>query len=260
MNTTTTLIGVGALTLAVAAGASADVNSNFEAPSFSTGALTGQNGWYSPGTVPFTVHPYGSDPYGFAANPAGGQQFIVGNGDGNFGADARIDPDFSLQPMYDIAYDINIINTGVGTSNNETGLMATSGPDSPRLLLNRHNNNPTETAWAINLGVSGGTLEVASELSYNHWYRVAWRVDYGAAEVLSFSLIDLSNGMVSTTDLTGTSLLRPTGPLPTYFSITDGSHQRHITALDNVTITAIPAPGAAAAIGLVGLAASRRRR
>ena len=65
---------ISGLALAIAcAGASADSSADFESPAYSTGILTGQNGWYLPaaGGVDFNVAQYGSDPFGFAVNPTG---------------------------------------------------------------------------------------------------------------------------------------------------------------------------------------------
>lgn len=114
---------ISGIVLAIAAaGAGADITTGFESSDYSAGVLTGQNGWYLPssGGVDFNVHAYGSDPFGFAANPSGGEQFIIGQYSGNH-ARAQIDVDYSGADQWEISYDVNVIFDGSTTATNNIG-------------------------------------------------------------------------------------------------------------------------------------------
>lgn len=245
---------ISGLVLAIAAaGASADATTGFEAPDFSTGLLTGQNGWYLPasGGVDFNVYAYGSDPFSFSTNPTGGGQFIIGQYNANH-ARAQFDVDYSGANQWEIAFDVNVIFDGSTAATNNIG--STSLQDSLTtasfIPICQFTDPPVGTAWNANvIGYDSANAQITvtpgpewTNLPYNTWYHETWLIDFSTNEVLSTTLTNLSTGATSSATLSGVYLLGGSAgglPLPTAFRFFSSGTAANITAWDNMSLTAV---------------------
>jgi len=262
-----------ALSLALVAGASADVTTGFEAPDYATGVLTGQNGWYIPvsGSADFNVAMYGGDAFGFSVNPTGGEQFIIGQ----FGATharAQLDLDYSAGSVWELGYDHNVIYDGSAAATNNIGSISLqpSATAASFIPISQFTDS-AGTAWNANViayDAAGAqvTYNVGASwmnLAYNTWYRQTWTIDFSTNEVLAATITNLSSGSSDSVTFSGVYLQGGSAggfDLPTAFRFFSSGNAANITGWDNMSITLVPAPGSAMVLGLAGLAAVRRRR
>jgi hypothetical protein len=107
-------VSVGVAGLLAACGmALGQYSSNFEAPTYSPGVLTGQGGWYIPpaAQVPNSrdvdLVAYAGNQYGIAANPGGCGQMAVGVSDGTLLARAQQSINFGAGGVWEFSYDFN---------------------------------------------------------------------------------------------------------------------------------------------------------
>jgi hypothetical protein len=234
-----------------AAGAGADVITGFEAPEYAVGVLTGQNGWYLPaaGGVDFNVAAYGSDAFGFAVNPTGGEQFVIGQ----FNADharAQRDEDYSVSSQWEVAYDLNVIFDGSTVATDNIGSASLQDSVTAATFIPLAQFNADDTAWNHNvIGYDAAGTQVTitpapewMNLPFNAWYRATWTVDFSSNRVLSGTLTDLSTGATSTVEFSDLYLQGGSAggrPLPTAFRFFSSGTAANITGWDNLSITAV---------------------
>ncbi|HZW10515.1 MAG TPA: GC-type dockerin domain-anchored protein [Phycisphaerales bacterium] len=238
------------LALSVAgAGAVADVVTGFEAPEYSIGVLTGQNGWYLPsaGGVDFNVAAYGSDAFGFAVNPTGGEQFLIGQFMANH-ARAQLDVDYTGSTQWEIAYDVNVIYDGSAAATDNIGSASLQDSTTAATFIPLLMFNAADTGWNHNViayDAAGNqvTLTPAPEwmdLEFNSWHRATWVVDFATNRVLSGTLVNLSTGASSTVEFADVYLQGGAAggrPLPTAFRFFSSGNEANITGWDNLSIT-----------------------
>jgi hypothetical protein len=167
-----------ALTLVAVPCANAQFGTGFEQPDYNPGRLEGQNGWYIPvaGSKDFQVYGYGADPYGFAVNPTGGDQFIVGQWDGA-NARAQLDFDFSAGGTWTIAYDVNNIYDQSMQATNNIGSFSLQASTTSQSYIDLNLFNADTTKWnapVVYYDETGlqNTATPAPEwtdLEFNHW-------------------------------------------------------------------------------------------
>ncbi len=239
-----------ALSLVLAASANAQVATGFEAPDYAIGVITGQNGWYVPvsGSAEVNVAAYGGDGFGFAVNPTGGEQFIIGH----FGpshARAQLDLDFSVGTVWEIAYDHNVIYDGslAATDNIASVSMqpsttaayfipisqfAGSGGVDWNANLIAFSAAGTQTTYAL-----GGSW---ANLEFNHWYRQTWTIDFATNQVLGATITDLATGASDSLSFTDIYLFGGSAggkPLPTGFRFFASGNAANIVGWDNFALT-----------------------
>ena len=257
--------------VAAAPMACAQVDIGFEAPDYALGGLEGQNGWYIPvdGSINFQVQAYGADPYGFVANPTGGEQFITGQWDGN-NARAQLDHDFSGSSVWTISYDVNNIYDETDVAQNNIGSFSLQPSTTTQSYIGLNRFSPAApTTWDADFiyYTSDNVQTTASPgaewqgLEFNHWYRRSTTFDLESHQILEISITDLMGG--------GTTVFNPEDwylnggadsglPDPSAFRFFASGNTANITAWDNLTV--VPAPGAMALFGVGLLGAFRRRR
>jgi hypothetical protein len=235
----------------VAAGASADVVASFEAPEYTTGVLSGQNGWYLPpvGGVDFNVYAYGSDPYGMSVNPTGGDQLAIGQYNANH-ARAQIDNDFSGAAQWEIAYDVNVIYDGSTAATDNIGSASLQDSASAATFIPIMQFNPTDDAWMANMlayDAAGVQITVTpgpewADRPFNSWFRQTWVVDFSTNEVLSATITDLTTGDTASVEFADVYLQGGSAggrPLPTAFRIFSSGSAANITGWDNISVTPV---------------------
>jgi len=231
--------------------ASADVATGFESPDYTKGILTGQNGWYLPpaGGVDFTVDVYGSDPFGFAVNPTGGEQFIIGQYNANH-ARAQLDVDYTSSDQWEFACDLNVIFDGSTNPTNNIASISMQDSAVSAHCIPIAQFNADNTAWNLNLYAWDAndvqvTYTVGPEwqnLPFNSWFRQSWIVDFGTNEVLSATITNLSTGATATVEFDGVYLDGGAAGgmlLPTAFRFFSSGTAANITGWDNMAITAV---------------------
>lgn len=257
-----------AAALAVTPWAHAQFLSDFEAPNYNVGGLDGQDGWYIPSGVDFNVAAYGADPFGFAANPTGGEQFIIGQWDGD-NARGQHDIDYG-SGVWTIAYDVNNIydETDVATNNIGSSSLQPSTTSKSFISLNRFPADTSEV-WDADFiyYTAEGTQTTASPgaewqgLGFNSWYRQSTTVNFDTNEILEIAITDIAAGTTTTLNPDGWYLNGGADSMmdvPTAFRFFASGNTANITAWDNLSV--IPAPGAMALLGLGMIGATRRRR
>lgn len=242
----------GLVFVVATAGASADVATGFESPEYSTGILTGQNGWYLPaaGGVDFTVYGYGADPYGFAVNPTGGGQFIVGQYNANH-ARVQLDVDYSGATQWELTYNVNVIYDGSTAATNNIGSTSLQDSTTSASFIPLCQFTDTAgTAWNANVIAydAGGTQVTLTpgpewtNLPYNTWFRQSWVFDFSTNTVLSTTITNLTTGISTSVDFSGVYLLGGSAggaPLPTAFRFFSSGTAANITGWDNMSLSAI---------------------
>jgi len=239
-----------ALTLLLAGTASAQIAADFEAPDFSVGVLTGQNGWYLPvaGSADFNVSTYGGDAFGFSVNPTGSEQFIIGQ----FGATharAQTDVDFTGGTVWEISYDHNVIYDGSLTATNNIGSASLQPSSTSAYFIPISQFTDTAgTAWNANLiafDAAGAQVTYTIggswlSLPFNTWYRQSWTIDFATNSVVSATITNLSTGDTDTVALSDVYLAGGSAggnPLPTGFRFFSSGNAANITGWDNLSIT-----------------------
>jgi MYXO-CTERM domain-containing protein len=275
--------------LALAAAAQAQYTSDFEAPLYNGSTagtlLTGQDGWYLPavaGSQDATVHLYAGNVYGFVQNPTGGSQFAVtrfGNANSARGQHAF---NFQANTVYTAAYDFcaNRFGGALPASNN-IGSFSLQPSATNRFFqslfvwddLNTGNALDANYVYFDSNGVQNNASGLTpgpewNALNLNTWYRMSTTFDFATNKILAISIDNLHDAAPATVlDTSGLGWYmaggaNPTQPLPTDFRIFGSGAGSNVNQVgwDNISITAVPAPGALALIGLGGLVAARRRR
>ncbi len=266
-------------------------SADFEAPTYSGSvagvALTagfgggGQQGWYNPvsGSADGVVHEYAGNPLGFAVNPSGGSQFVVGTHAGN-AAFARMQHtiDFSAGGVWEAEFDCTGLYNGTLPAGDNLGSFSlqpsTTGRYFQQLmsygptLLATHPTITDYTASADHFHIAFGFHTAAAptvvrfecpgaawqDLPANNWYRCRAKWDFDTAQILEVSIQNLTLGGVATTlDVSGLGWYLLGGPgstnaLPTDIRLFTGggagtSLPGNVTAWDNISIA--PAGGTA---------------
>lgn len=271
--------------LAACGVAQADLNVNFESPTYSgSGGGTlltngfgggGQDGWYNPvsGSVDGKVYTYGGNAPGFASNPNGGEQFLGGRSDGN-PARSQHDNDFSTMTTWKLQYDCAALFDGTPPAAANLGSFSLQPSATNRFYINLMNfvdaNNPS-AGWKSEFNVydaAGNAINNQSpgiewtNLTYNHWYTQSAVVDFTANKILEVSLTDITTGTTvsASPDWYLTGGANPVLPLPTGVRCFAGGNAGNNMGWDNLSVGAVPAPGAMALVALGGLVSARRKR
>jgi hypothetical protein len=275
--------------LALAAAAQAQYATNFEGPLYNGSAggaiLAGQDGWYLPavtGTQDATVHTYAGNVFGFATNPTGGAQFAVTRFANANPARGQHAFNFQANTVYTAAYDFCADRFGGGLpASNNIGSFSLQNSATARFFqslfiwddLNTGNAMDANYIYFDAAGVqnaaSGLTPGAAWDaLRLNTWYRMSTTFDFASNRILAVSIDNLHDAAPAT--VLDTSALgwymaggaSPAQPLPTDFRIFGSGAGDNVNQVgwDNISISAVPAPGALALLGLGGLIAARRRR
>lgn len=266
--------------LALCSAARADYGTGYEAPVYSGSAAgvvqTGQDGWYNPvaGSNDYSVYTYTGNPYGIPANPQGGDQFSGARSSGGsaFGRSQR-DVSFAAGGLWKATYDFcGAFNGALPTADN-LGSFSLQPSATAAYWQTLYTWVDATTARNFDakyiLFDAAGVQQTAAvpgpawaNLSLNHWYRQTTLWDFTTNQVVEMSITDLLTGITTTTNPVGAYMAGgAAGTLPQATAIRTftGGNDGNITAWDNVSVEAVPAPASALAL-LGGLALARRRR
>jgi hypothetical protein len=217
--------------------------------------LTGQDGFYVPSGIDYWAMTYAGNAFGIAANPQGGAQFAVGQGQGspNFSRGQR---DITWPaPLATMQYDVACLYTGAPPASNNLGSFSIQpypGSASAIHLFSFPDlNNPTVyQAGYLAYNADGSVMVGAgtipgpewSSLSTNHWYRFQTKVDFTTNQMVEASLTDLTTQQTTTATLTGVYLEGGSAggrPAPTGFRMfSGGGLAGNVVAFDNLSVTA----------------------
>ncbi len=274
--------------LAACGAAHADLNVNFESPTYSGSAggtlLTngfgggGQDGWYQPtnGGADQSVFSYGGNALGMDANPNGGDQFIGGtSGGGSLFPRAQHAHDFSGASAWTVSYDLaaNWLGQGASAANLSSFSLQPSTTNRSFIALNNFVdlNNPA-AGWkaeyniydaANNALVNQSPGAEWTNLSLKHWYMQSTSFDFTTNLITEVSITDLTTGITTKANPVGWYLFGGANgnlPLPTDVRAFVGGAAGNTMGFDNLSINPVPAPGAMALLTLGGLLSSRRKR
>lgn len=216
--------------------------------------LTGQDGYYVPSGIDYWAMTYAGNAFGIAANPQGGDQFAVGQG--------QASPNFS-RGQRDITwpatnaifqYDVACLYTGQPPASNNLGSFSIQPyPGSAsgiHLFSFADINNPTGwqagylcyhadgTAWAAPGAIPGPEW---TNLTLNHWYRFETKVDFATNQLTEASITDLTTNVTTTATLTDVYLEGGSAggpPHPTGFRMfSGGTLAGNIVCFDNMEIS-----------------------
>lgn len=270
----------GAAALALCSTAWADYGTGYEAPTYAGSAAgvlqTGQDGWYNPvaGSNDYNVFTYTGNPYGIPANPQGGDQFSGGRSSGGtaFGRSQR-DMSFAAGGLWRATYDFcGAFNGALPTADN---LGSFSLQPSATAAYWQSLYTWVDPTVAANFDAkyiffdAAGVQQTAAvpgpawaNLSLRNWYRQSTLWDFTTNQVLEVSITDLTTGTTTTASPAGWYMVGGAAgglPIPTAIRTFTGGNDGNITAWDNVSVQAVPAP-ASGLVMLGGLAAAGRRR
>ena len=249
--------------------ANAQYSSGFESPDYAVGGLAGQDGWYVPSGIDFNVAAYGADPFGFAANPNGGEQFIIGRWDGD-NARGQHDIDYGAGGVWTISYDVNNIydQSDVATNNIGSASLQPSTTSKSFISLNRFPADASDVWDADFIYYTSDNVQTTASpgvewqgLSFNRWYRQSTTIDFDTNEILEIAITDIVAGATTTFNPDGWYLNGGADSMmdiPTALRFFASGNAANITGWDNLSI--VPAPGALALLGLGLVGATRRRR
>jgi hypothetical protein len=208
------------------------LTANFEAPTYTTGLTTGQNGWYLPVTSPVSldhsVYAYAGNPLGIAANPTGGSQFDGGQAMtttlGAQSARAQHAVDFSAGGVWEASWDCTGLWLGTPPAVNNLGSWSMQNSVTTRYFQqlmswggagNNYQSSPNVTApppdhlatadlFHIHIGyftaASPTVIAFAApdpawiDIPVNHWMHVTVRWDFNSAQILRTSIRDITAG------------------------------------------------------------------
>lgn len=279
-----TSLFVGAVGVALATTAQAQLISGFEQPNFMGSAggtsFVGVEGWYQPVAtgIEQSVYTYSGNGLGLVQNPVGGNQFIGGRSLGG-ASFPRAQKNFEFgNGEYTIAYDM--AGTYNGTASSAINLSSFSltsefgaaGTFKTFIALNNFVDlaNPAAGIKAeFNVfnaaGVATNNLSPGTawqNLKTNHWYRQFITADFGTNQITSVTILDLTTGLSSTANPDGWFMTGGSGSmldLPDSFRFFIGGADGNSMGWDNIYI--VPAPASLLAFaGMAGLAGVRRRR
>jgi len=258
---------------ACAAAALGQHSDNFET-GYTVGIdLNGQNGYYNPvpaSSISATVLNYAGNPFGFPQNPKGGDVFIGGNGPGG-GIFVRSQKDVpypagKVRLSYDIAS--KFVGTAAATQNLGSFSTQTFPGSATFIALATWTNTATPTTWDADMiwfSSAGAQLQEKlpgmTGLAADHWYRRSFTFDLATNQITRVSVTDLTTGVHAVVRPTDRYLFGGAAgaPAPTGFRwFIGGGGPDNVHGYDNLKI--VPAPGAAAILGLSGLLVTRRRR
>lgn len=273
-------IVAGAAALSLCSAAWADYGTGYEAPAYAGSAAgvvqTGQDGWYNPvaGSNDFSVFSYAGNPYGIPANPQGQDQFSGGRSSGGSAfARSQRDVSFAAGGLWRATYDVcGAFNGALPTADN-LGSFSLQPSTTAAYWQSLYTWTDVATASTFDAKYiffdAAGVQQTAAVpgpawagLSLRQWYRQSTLWDFSTNQVLEVSITDLTSGVTTTTNPAGWYMAGGAAgglPMATAIRTFTGGNDGNITAWDNLSVEAVPAP----ASGLVlmgGLAAAARRR
>lgn len=208
-------------------------STGFEAPAFSLGSIDGQDGWYpwivAPVIQTATVHS--------GSQAAGIDGFGEADHDTNVPVSGQM---FSLQ--------CDFMHTG--NANNQSGIFLSGDTGFIAQLVS--GNSDSGNSWFFLGGFASANHESGVSLADGQWHHLNLILDIAAQSITGYA-----------DDHYLGSLAMDTVPFPTaitlfgFYQYAEGDAQSYF---DNFSFEAVPAPGAAAILGLAGVMAGRRRR
>lgn len=282
----TVVLGAGLATTA-----SAQLVSNFEAPTYAGSAggtaltngfgLGGQDGWYNPvsGSTDGVVFTYSGNAWGFVNNPTGNDQFAAVRNAGATGFGRAQHAVNFANGTYTASFDMNFDRFGgVLPAINNLGSFSLQPSTTAAFwqTLYTWDDLATGNAYDANYvffnaaGVQQANTLPGAEwdaLRLNTWYRQSTTWSFATNQILSVSIDNLHDAAGPTVvDVSGLGWYLAGGstpgarPLPTdvRFFAGGGANNVHIFGFDNIEIT--PAPASLALLSVGGLLAGRRRR
>jgi hypothetical protein len=250
----------------------------------------GCDGWYTPptnlvpGSAAASVYPYTYvQGFGFAADPAGGNNVLGLTGNSNGSIDrAQHDFSFSQAPQWDVAYDLSVAN--LSSSGNSYGtdyigsfaIFNTGASAADFIALDQWDNASTSSTWTSSYyvydaqgnpqspdGVSPGPAW--SGLLQNHFYSESTVFDRNTNEILSVSITDLTTNSTTTVSPADWYMSGGANPqsAPNAFRFA-GLGPGNALLVDNVSLngpSAVPEPATLflMAAGVIALSVLRRR-